>query len=84
MNEASNVESAPAVAVQCVVRPRHPWKQMFINVAKLKEARKEAKRRRERGEKHKELQREYHRIKRGIPADLPVMKPWDYAKGRVV
>jgi hypothetical protein len=82
MSEASNAESAPAVAGQSVVRPRHPWRQWDDRKAKLKAARKIARRRYERGELHKEWERTFLRIKRGIPIDAPILKPWDHAKGK--
>lgn len=62
----------------------HPWKTpSFRRHFLLEEARKEAKRRRERGEKHKEVARQSMRRRLGLPPDLPKMKPWDYAKGKV-
>jgi hypothetical protein len=56
----------------------------FDNAAKLKAARKEAKRRYERGEMHRSSANDSQRRKAGVPLDLPKMKPWDHAKGRVV
>ena len=87
----SEKEKAPAVVGSgAVVRPRHPWQQWDARKAKLKEARALAARRREL-KWHKEhddeltvaLVRQRRRIKTGIPVELPIMKPWDHAKGRV-
>ncbi len=49
MNEptTTNVESAPAVAVQRVVSRPHPWKTAFAAKQKLKEARRIAGNRRD-------------------------------------
>lgn len=39
MSKTLNVKSAPAVAVQRVVRSIHPWKLQDSNAKKLKQAR---------------------------------------------
>jgi hypothetical protein len=51
MSETLNVKSAPAVAVQRVVR-QHPWKQSFLNKQRLVAARKQ---------RDKRYQRDWHR-----------------------
>jgi hypothetical protein len=66
----------------------HPWQLNMDARKKLAEARKIAARRRERkshkDDKHgKLIMRNRARIKSGIPIELPAMKPWDYAKGKV-
>ena len=60
MNEASNVESAPAVAVQRVVSRPHPWKTKFSAQKKLKEARHQAALRRMK--RYRDDGREYFRL----------------------
>lgn len=69
-----------------LIRPQkqHPWKRMMDNAAKLKSARKERRRRYEQSEIRRESKRGLMRLKRGVPLDAPIMKPWDYAMGRVV
>ena len=78
---ASNVESAPAVAVQRVVRRPHPWANSAANHMKLKAARAERKRIYERtspirnDERFVVQNRERSRKRLGIPIDGPKMKP---------
>jgi hypothetical protein len=65
--EASNVESTPAVAVQRVVSRPHPWKSNFINWAKVKAdkaeyRRRQSKKRRDDGiEYFRETEKAWHR-----------------------
>lgn len=89
MSETLNVESAPAVAVQRVVRARSSFNQWFNARDKIKAAKAEAKKRakkkydQEHYDEYKKLQRRTAaRVKAGIPLEAPVMKPWDHAKGK--
>ena len=69
----------------------HPWRaSSFERRVKLAEARKTAKRIYERtspvrnDEYATVKQRERIRAAKGIPVDLPKMKPWDFKKGKLV
>ena len=66
----------------------HPWRK-GTPAFHLKKARKiyNLRKNRERYHQDIDVSREYrrnkHRVKAGIPIDLPVMKSWDFKKGRV-
>src|SRR5688572_24963251 len=82
MSETLNVESAPAVAVQRVVRARSNFNQWFTARDRIKAAKAEAKKRakkkydQEHYDEYKKLQgRTAARVKAGIPLEAPVMKP---------
>lgn len=68
----------------------HPWRAASFNRrVKLAAARKIAKRIYERtspvrNDEYATIkQRERTRIAKGIPVELPKLKPWDFASGRV-
>lgn len=84
----TNLTPEPPVRVQPVVRA-HPWKTAGLNHLKLKAARHEAHKRRslkyrhENIEERRAMERHWHRKKRGIDVEAPVMtKAEAAAKGR--
>lgn len=66
----------------------HPWGKMDNDGFKMAEAKAAATRKYQREFSYDEYRkvklREGARKRLGIPIDLPVMKSWDWAKGKVV
>jgi hypothetical protein len=67
---------------------KHYWNVQAANEKKLKEARLQYYNRKS-SEWHKNdelthlVNRNKHRVNRGIPLEFPNMKPWSFVKGRV-